>query len=231
MISISGLKKVYNDVAVIDIQALHIQKGISFGVVGNNGAGKTTLFRLILDLVDSTEGEVAINGKLVKGNDDWKHYVGSFLDESFLITYLTPEEYLSFVGELHGYGAGDLKVFLEPFEEFLNGEIMGTKKYIRDLSKGNIKKVGIIASMIGQPEVIVLDEPFENLDPTSQMRLKELIVNDYKLRNTTFLISSHDLNHVTDICSRIVLMEKGKVINDMEGGPQALVTLESYFNS
>ena len=230
MISISHLTKQYKGVAVVDIPALKIEKGESFGLVGNNGAGKTTLFRMLLDLVCPTTGEIVINGRDVKGNYEWKRYVGSFLDEGFLISYLTPDEYFSFVAELHGYGIEDLKIFLSPFEELFNGEIIGKKKYIRDLSKGNLKKVGIVAALIGKPEVVVLDEPFENLDPTSQIRLKEIIVKEYKNRNTTFLISSHDLKHVTEICNRIVLMEKGKVINDMKGGQQALVELEDYFN-
>lgn len=231
MISISNLKKEYDGVPVVEIQALHIGKGESFGLVGNNGAGKTTLFRMLLDLVRPTAGVISINDKNVQVSDEWKHYVGSFLDEGFLISYLTPDEYFGFVGELHSYGADDLKIFLGPFEDFLNGEIIGKKKYIRDLSKGNIKKVGIIAALLGQPQIVVLDEPFENLDPTSQIRLKDLIVSEHKNRNTTFLISSHDLNHVTEICNRIVLMEKGKVINDMKGGQQALVALEAYFKT
>jgi ABC-2 type transport system ATP-binding protein len=230
MISISNLKKEYNGVLVVDILTLHIEKGVSCGLVGNNGAGKTTLFRMLLDLVSTSSGEITINGKGVAGDDGWKNYVGSYLDESFLIPYLTPDEYFSFVGKLHGYGAEDLKVFLEPFGELFNDEIIGKKKYIRDLSKGNLKKVGIVAALIGQPELVVLDEPFENLDPTSQIRLKDLIVNEYKNKNTTFLISSHDLNHVTEICNRIVLMERGKIINDMKGGQQALAELEAYFN-
>jgi ABC-2 type transport system ATP-binding protein len=231
MISISNLKKEYSDVPVVEIQTLQIEKGESFGLVGNNGAGKTTLFRMLLDLVRPTTGEILFNNKNVQANDEWKHYVGSFLDENFLISYLTPDEYFSFVGELHNYGVEDLKIFLAPFEDFFNSEIIGKKKYIRDLSKGNIKKVGIVAALLGQPEIVILDEPFENLDPTSQIRLKDLIVKEYKNRNTTFLISSHDLNHVTEICNRIVLMEKGKVINDMKGGQQALVELENYFKT
>ena len=231
MISISGLKKEYNAVPVVDIETLYIEKGESFGVVGNNGAGKTTLFRMLLDLVRPTAGSVQINGKNVQGADDWKSYVGSYLDEGFLISYLTPDEYFSFAGQLHGYGAEDVAIFLNRFEVLFNGEIVGTKKYIRDLSKGNIKKVGIAAAFIGQPEIVVLDEPFENLDPTSQIRLKELIVEDHKNRNTTFLLSSHDLNHVTEVCDRIVLMERGKVINDMKGGQGALVELQAYFNA
>ena len=231
MITISNLKKEYKSVTVVDIQTLSIGQGESFGVVGNNGAGKTTLFRMLLDLIRPTSGEIQINGKNVQGNDEWKSYVGSFLDENFLISYLTPDEYFSFVGKLHRYSEEDMKVFLAQFEELFNDEIIGKKKYISDLSKGNLKKVGIAAAFIGQPQIVVLDEPFENLDPTSQMRLKDLIIREYKSRNTTFLISSHDLNHVTETCNRIVIMEKGKVINDLKGGQEALVELEAYFKA
>jgi ABC-2 type transport system ATP-binding protein len=231
MISISDLKKEFDNVPVVDIPSLAIAKGEKLGVVGNNGAGKTTLFRILLDLVRPTAGQIKINGKNVQGNDEWKSYVGSFLDEGFLISYLTPDEYFSFVGGLYGYGDEDVRLFLASFEELFNGEIVGKKKYIRDLSKGNLKKVGIVAAFLGRPQIIVLDEPFENLDPTSQIRLKELIVREGDNRNTTFLISSHDLDHVTEICSRIVLMEKGKVINDMKGGREGLIELETYFSS
>ncbi|MEJ7644994.1 MAG: ATP-binding cassette domain-containing protein [Chryseolinea sp.] len=231
MISILNLKKEYNGVSVVEIPTLQISKADNFGLVGNNGAGKTTLFRLLLDLARPTAGEILVNNKNVQNYYEWKRHVGSYLDESFLISYLTPDEYFSFVGELHDYGADDLKILLSSYDEFLNGEIVGTKKYIRDLSKGNLKKVGIVAALIGQPGIVVLDEPFENLDPTSQIRLKRIILNEYKSRNTTFLISSHDLNHVTEICNRIVLMEKGKIIKDLKGGHEALMELETYFKT
>lgn len=230
MITIADLKKVYKKVNVVDIQSLVIAEGESFGLVGNNGAGKTTLFRMVLDLIPPTAGEVQINGINVKGNDEWKFFVGSYLDENFLIDYLTPDEYFAFVGKLHKYSAEDLNQLLARFEDLFNGEITGKKKYIRDLSKGNLKKVGIAAAFIGQPKVVVLDEPFENLDPTSQIRLKELIVRDHREKRTTFLISSHDLNHVTETCSRIVVMEKGLIIKDLAGDENALKTLETYFH-
>lgn len=186
---------------------------------------------MLLNLVRPTNGEIIINGQDVKDNDEWKNYVGSFLDENFLIPYLTPDEYFNIVGEFHGYREEDLKIFLNRFEEFFNGEVVGKKKYIRDLSKGNIKKTGIVAALIGQPKILVLDEPFENLDPTSQIQLKELILQEHKTRNTTILISSHDLGYVTEICNRIVLMERGKVIKDLPGGKNALIELEVYFRS
>lgn len=230
MISIQGLKKEYKQVAVVDVDSLTIGAGESFGLVGNNGAGKTTLFRMILDLIRPTAGEIQISGKNVQQNDEWKKFVGSFLDENFLISYLTPDEYFSFVGKLHGYSEADLKNFKLKFEELFHGEISGKDKYIGDLSKGNLKKVGIAASFIGSPQVIILDEPFENLDPTSQIRLKELLRREQRERNLTYLVSSHDLNHVTELCDRIVVLEKGRVIKDLKG-ENTLAELEEYFKA
>ncbi len=230
MIFISSLTKSYGNEAVVNISSLNIRKGESFGLVGNNGAGKTTLFRMILDLIRPTSGTVSIDNINVLGNDDWKHYVGSYLDENFLISYLTPDEYFKFVGKLHQYSDADLAQFLEKFEELFNGEITGKKKYISDLSKGNLKKVGIVAAFIGNPQVVILDEPFENLDPTSQIRLKRLLQQEREARQITYLISSHDLNHVTEICERIVVLEKGKVVKDIEGD-DLLVQLEEYFKA
>lgn len=230
MISISSLSKTYGTEPVVNVSALTIRKGESFGLVGNNGAGKTTLFRMILDLIRPTEGSVTIEGKDVQGNDEWKHYVGSYLDEGFLIPYLTPDEYFKFVGKLHQYSDADLSQFLQKFEELFNGEITGKKKHIGDLSKGNLKKVGIAAAFMGNPQVVILDEPFENLDPTSQIRLKRLLQQEKETRAITYLISSHDLNHVTEICGRIVILEKGKVVKDIEGG-DLLAQLEEYFKA
>ncbi len=231
MIEIRALKKSYGSNAVVDIESLTIGQGESFGLVGNNGAGKTTLFRLLLDLVRPTTGSILLNGKSMQGQDDWKHYVGSFLDEGFLISYLTPDEYFRFVGNLHGYSDADIKAFYARFEELFHGEVVGQTKHIGELSKGNLKKVGIAAAFMGAPQVVVLDEPFENLDPTSQIRLKQLLVEERKTRSLTYLISSHDLNHVTEICERIVIMEKGRVIKDLQGHQNALAELEAYFNA
>jgi ABC-2 type transport system ATP-binding protein len=230
MISIQGLKKTYKDTIVVDVPTLAIGHRESFGLVGNNGAGKTTLFRMILDLIRPSEGEIHINGKNVQGNDEWKQYVGSYLDENFLIPYLTPDEYFRFVGKLHNYSDADLKNFLQKFEDLFNGEIVGKDKHIGDLSKGNLKKVGIAAAFIGNPQVVILDEPFENLDPTSQIRLKRLLQQERETRSLTYLVSSHDLNHVTEICGRIVVLEKGKVVKDLEG-EDLLAQLEEYFKA
>ncbi|MEZ4991020.1 MAG: ABC transporter ATP-binding protein [Saprospiraceae bacterium] len=227
MIQINNLVKAYSGQIVLDVEELNIPTGQSFGLVGNNGAGKTTLFSLLLDLIQPYQGEVLSKDVNVAQSSDWKQYTGAYLDESFLIGFQTPDEYFEFTGSLFGLNKSDVQQFLERFDVFFNDEIRGKKKYIRDLSKGNQKKVGIAAALIGNPEVVVLDEPFANLDPTSQIRLKQLIreLDDDK----TVLISSHDLNHVTEVCERIVVLEKGKIIKDIFTGEDTLQELETYF--
>lgn len=229
MIQISQLKKQYKDAVVLDVPSLEIAKGECFGLVGNNGAGKTTLFRIILDLVRATTGTVKINGEDVTRSEDWKSRVGAYLDEHMLLAYLTPDEYFETLRKIYGMSPDDLSHHLEKFTELFNDEVIGKKKYIRDLSKGNLKKVGIAAALMGNPEFVLLDEPFENLDPSSQIRLKKLVQKLTEESKVTFLISSHDLNHVTEICDRIVLVEKGKVIRDLRDKSEMLSELEAYF--
>lgn len=229
MIQSENISKKYGSAEVLNIEHLEIPTGQSFGLVGNNGSGKTTYFNVLLDLIRPTTGSVSNNGVKVNESEDWKTFTGSFIDESFLIGYLTPEEYFSFIGELRGLNSADIKSYLSQFDEFFNDEIIGKKKYLRDLSKGNQKKVGIVAAMMGNPQVVVLDEPFANLDPTTQIRLKNLIKKLTSDREVTVLISSHDLNHVTEVCERIVVLDKGKLVKDIVTSEETLKELESYF--
>ena len=230
MIELNNVTKKYSKDIVLDVLKLDIPEGQTFGLVGNNGAGKTTLFSCLLDLVKPTTGKITNNGIDVKQNEEWKKFTTAFLDESFLIGYLLPEEYFYFIGELRGLRRKEIDDFLLKFEEFFNGEIIGKKKYLRDLSKGNQKKAGIVAALIGNPKVVVLDEPFANLDPSTQIRLKQ-IIKELSSSGTTVLVSSHDLQDVTEVCKRIVLLEKGKVINDINTSSKTLKELESYFKS
>jgi ABC-2 type transport system ATP-binding protein len=228
MIVTKDLSKAYNGTTVLKIEELSIPKGQSFGLVGNNGAGKTTYFSLLLDLIKPTTGNITNNGTVVDQSEDWKPFTSSFIDESFLIGYLTPEEYFYFIGELRGQNKADVDALTSKFEDFFNEEIIGKKKYLRDLSKGNQKKAGIVAALIGNPEVIILDEPFANLDPTTQIRLKQILKDLAEKQGVTILISSHDLMHVTDVCERIVVLEKGNVIKDLETNPATLKELEDH---
>jgi ABC-2 type transport system ATP-binding protein len=229
MITFNDLKKSYSRNVVLEINSLDIPKGQAFGLVGNNGAGKTTLFSLLLDLIKPTKGKVLNNKIDVKESEDWKSFTSAFLDESFLISYLLPEEYFYFIGDLRGVSKREVDSFLNQFEDLFNGEILGGKKYIRDLSKGNQKKVGIIAALIGSPKIIILDEPFANLDPTTQIRLKKIIKKLAQEKETTILVSSHDLQDVTEVSERIVLLEKGKIVRDIKTDSKTLKELEEYF--
>jgi len=229
MITTSNLSKKYSGNQVLHIENLEIPKGQSFGLVGNNGAGKTTYFSLLLDLIQPTTGHIISNDIQVNKSEDWKPFTSSFIDESFLIGYLTPEEYFYFVGELRGQNKADVDTFVSQFEDFFHGEILGKNKYLRDLSKGNQKKAGIVAALIGNPEVVILDEPFANLDPTTQIRLKGIVKDLAETRGVTVLISSHDLLHVTDVCERIVVLEKGEVVKDLVTNEATLKELEAHF--
>ena len=229
MIQITNLQKAYAGTTVLDIPELTIQNGEVFGLVGNNGAGKTTLFSLILDLIRATKGKVIINEIAVSKSEEWKSVTGAYIDESFTIGYLTPDEYFNFIGELRGMNANDISGFLANFSEFFNDEILGKKKFIRDLSKGNQKKVGVVGALMGNPEIVILDEPFANLDPTSQFKLRKIIKEFAVGHGKTFLISSHDLDHVTDVCSRIVILQKGQIIRDVQKTNTTLSELEEFF--
>lgn len=230
MITIHNLSKEYNGVKVLDIENIEIKKGESVGLVGNNGAGKTTLFSLLLDLIQASSGEIRINEINVHDNDLWKSFTGSFVDDSFLIGYLTPEEYFYFIGELSNIGKEEVNSFIAQYDEFFNGEVLNKNKYIRDLSKGNQKKVGIIGALIGNPALIILDEPFANLDPSSQFRLKKLIRDLIQNREVTILISSHDLSHTVEISDRIIALEKGRVIKDIQTSAETLEELNALFS-
>ena len=229
MIETTQLSKKYGKVEVLNIASLEIPTGQSFGLVGNNGAGKTTYFNMLLDLIRPTMGSITNHDIVVNQSEAWKNFTGSFIDESFLIGYLTPDEYFDFIGDLRGMNKADVKLFLTQFGEFFNDEVLGKKKYLRDLSKGNQKKAGIIAAMMGNPKVVILDEPFANLDPTTQIRLKKILKTLTENKEITVLVSSHDLSHVTEVCERIVVLDKGHLVKDIETSQETLKELESYF--
>jgi ABC-2 type transport system ATP-binding protein len=214
----------------VNIPGLTIRTGETIGLIGNNGAGKTTLFRMMLDLIRPDKGLILSKEKNVAESEEWKYYTASYLDEGFLIDYLTPEEYFYFTGSLFNFSKAHIDSELKNFSEFFNGEILKRGKYIRDLSKGNQAKVGVVASLLQNPELLMLDEPFANIDPSTQIRLKNIIKELSEKRRITTIISSHDLNHVTDVCGRIILMEKGNIIKDIATNSNTLKELEEYFS-
>ena len=250
MIKIDNLKKQFGETCACDIPSFTINDGDILGLVGNNGAGKTTLFRLLLDLLKAdegsvsyvfsspdgepsgtvaTEGTVAINPT---ESEAWKQHVGAYIDEGFLIDFLTPEEYFAFLGKVSGISQQEVDERLQQFERFANGEVFGQKKLIRNLSAGNKMKVGIISALFRRPKTVILDEPFNFLDPTSQMVLKHLLQDYANETGSTILISSHNLQHTVDISTRIALLEHGKIIRDLSNNEgSAASELQEYFEA
>ena len=229
MISIQNLKKLYKGIEAVNIENLQLNAGEIIGLVGNNGAGKTTFFRLLLDLIRADNGEILSKGNNITSTEDWKTYTAAYIDEGFLIDYLTPEEYFYFIGKVNFLSKADVDDFLRSYQQFFDDSILQKGKYIRDFSKGNQFKIGIMAALLTKPELLILDEPFANLDPTTQLRLvimiKEMAVND----KMCIIISSHDINHLSEVSSRIILMEKGIIIKDIAGGETAYNEMVNYF--
>jgi len=228
-LQIKDLVKRFGDKTALNISELNIEKGTLLGLVGNNGAGKTTLFRLILDLLKADSGCVLSKDIDVSKSETWKSYTGSFIDNRFLIEFLTPEEFFYFVGECYGMNNETVQERLRPFSRFMNDEILGQKKYIRNFSSGNKQKIGIMAAIMIRPEILILDEPFNYLDPSSQIEIRDMILKLNKEFQTTVLISSHNLNYTTEISDRLVLLEKGLILIDKANSPEVIEELNNYF--
>ena len=230
-IIIDKLKKNFGEKIAVDIEHYEINQGDMLGLVGNNGAGKTTLFRIMLDLLKADDGKVIINDIDVSQSEDWKSITGAFIDDGFLIDYLTPEEYFYFIGKMYGLKKEEVDERLIPFERFMSGEVIGHKKLIRNYSAGNKQKIGIISAMLHYPQLLILDEPFNFLDPSSQSIIKHLLKKYNEEHQATVIISSHNLNHTVDVCPRIALLEHGVIIRDIiNEDNSAEKELEDYFN-
>ena len=237
-LTIEKLTKSFGEKQALNIDHYAIHSGETIGLVGNNGAGKTTLFRIILDLLHADTGCVTIDG-VVNGvpvscdtskSESWKAYTGAFVDTGFLIDYLTPEEYFRFIAKISSISDEVLHDRLLQFDGFMNGEILGQKTLIRNLSMGNKQKVGIIGAMLHYPQLLILDEPFNFLDPTSQLAMKYLLETYSKEHHATIIVSSHNLTHTLDICSRITLLEHGLIIKDYDRDYAMLTSeIEAYF--
>jgi ABC-type multidrug transport system, ATPase component len=230
-IKINNLIKNFGSKRAVDIESYNISGGDMVGLVGNNGAGKTTLFRLILDLLKADEGSVSIGEWEVSKSEQWKSHTGAFIDSSFLIDYLTPEEFFYFIGKIYRINKETVDERLERFARFMNNEVIGTKKLIRNFSAGNVQKIGIISAMLHEPQLLILDEPFNFLDPSSQSIIKHILKSYNEETGATIIISSHNLNHTVDVCPKIALLENGKIIRDIDNSNySAEKELEDYFD-
>lgn len=238
-ITIENLTKRFGDKEALNIHRYDIHHGEIIGLLGNNGAGKTTLFRILLDLMHPDTGTAVIHGTLPNGihvsydtarTEEWKQYTGAFIDSGFLIDFLTPEEYFEFIARINGLDTQTLALRLRQFDSFMNGEVLGHRTLIRNLSMGNQQKVGIIGAMLNRPSLLLLDEPFNFLDPSSQLAMKYLLENYSKDTGATIIISSHNLTHTFEICTRATLLEHGHILKDYHKDYATLTTeIEDYF--
>lgn len=237
---IHALTKSFKDNKAVDIEELHVSDGEILGLVGNNGAGKTTLFRLMLDLLKADSGNVQFTFCHDDGStrpidpaktEEWKQYTGAYIDNGFLIDFLTPEEYFDFIGKVCNMSSDTMHERLDSCMRLMGGEIMGKNKLIRDFSAGNKQKIGIVAAMLNHPQLLILDEPFNFLDPSSQNILKQMLTSYSRQTGATVLLSSHNLQHTVDISSRIVLLEHGIIVKDLPNNcGSAGAELEEYFD-
>lgn len=239
-VNISQLKKTFGKKLAVSISDLSIGADTILGIVGNNGAGKTTLFRLMLDLLKPDTGYVEMTmtkddlstfTTRINIDEEWKTYTGAYIDDSFLIDFLTPEEFFEFIAKVNSINKEELYEKLNEYAPFMNGEIMGHNKLIRNMSAGNKQKIGIISALINSPQLLILDEPFNFLDPTSQSNLKKILSAYKQKNNATILISSHNVAHTIDISDRILVMEEGEIAKDINNiGKETKKELESYFS-
>lgn len=229
-ISVDNLQKSFGTVKAVDIHKLDIEKGDFLGLVGNNGAGKTTFLRLLLDLTKADEGSVTLEGVNPRLSEEWKTFTGAYLDDGFLIDFLTPDEYFAFIASANGIDAPTLAERRSDFQAFLGDGITGQKKYIRSYSAGNKQKIGIVSAMLNHPQVLILDEPFNFLDPGSQEELKRLLTTYQQSTGSTIILSSHNLQHVAEICRRICIMDAGHIVEDIDNNDgKATEELRDYF--
>ena len=227
MIKVKNLQKSFSGILALDIQNLEISPGECVGIIGNNGAGKTTLFKSILDLLKPDSGYVSIEDMPVNVSADWQNHLNAFIDESFLIEFLKPKEYLEFILKMKK-STGNVEELLANYADFSNQDIDQNKKYIRDLSTGTKVRIGVLSLLAGDPKYLIMDEPFAHLDPTSQAKLRKLI-RSQKGAGRCVIVSSHNLQNIAESCDRVILIEAGKIRYDVTVNDENIQKLNDYF--
>lgn len=225
LLKVEKLKKSYQNRGVLDVPYFELSKGTIVGLIGNNGAGKTTFLRSILDLIEVDSGRITWWGEKNTDSERWKDRVSSYIDERYLIPYLTPREFFEFVYALDNRTKNTLQYDFSKFDIFFSNEILLTNKLIRDLSTGNKSKIGIASALMQSKECVLLDEPFSHLDPSSKSELKKLIKQSAQIDKTAFILSSHDIETVYELCDKILLLSKGevKVYSELDKETKALI--------
>lgn len=205
---LENVTKKFGDHVAVDNLTLEIPERELFGFLGGNGAGKTTTFRMILGLLDQTEGTITWNNDKI--NYDKSHIIGYLPEERGLYPKLKVKEQLIYLGKLRGMtkqnALTELKIWLDRFRitDYLD-------KKVEELSKGNQQKIQFISAVIHQPELLILDEPFSGLDPINVEMLKEAVI-DLKEAGTSIVFSSHQMSHVEELCENLCILKEGNAI-------------------
>lgn len=205
-LALSNVTKKYRDFVAVDHIDFTINRGEIFGLIGQNGAGKTTTFRMILNLQDTTEGEILWNGESV--NNLNRDFLGYLPEERGIYPQMKVEDQLYFFGELHGKSKKELKPRIDYWLERFDLEEKRKVK-AETLSKGNQQKVQLIASFIHEPQFLILDEPFSGLDPVNRELLMSAII-ELRDKGVTILFSSHQMDNVEELCDRLCILKRGK---------------------
>ncbi|MGY3741937.1 ABC transporter ATP-binding protein [Leuconostoc inhae] len=216
MIQLTNLNKQFGDKVAVKNMNMALEPGKVMGLIGQNGAGKTTTFRMILNFIAPTSGDITWNGHPITQTD--KQKIGFLPEERGLYQKLTIEEQILYFSELHGMTRSDTKIALADWLKRLDVVGKATDK-VQSLSKGNAQKVQMIAALIFNPEFIILDEPFSGLDPVNTSIMMNEIV---RLRDNGAMIifSSHDMNNVTKISDNLTMLKQGEIV--LQGGVQEI---------
>lgn len=208
MLKLENVTKYYGNILAVDNLSLNVKEGEIFGLLGVNGAGKTTTFRMIIGLLEQTEGQITLDDKPI--NYDLTDQIGFLTEERSLLTKLTVKEQMIMYGTLKGMKEKDI---LEKLDYYLNRFHISEYKNrkIKELSKGNQQKIQFISAIINDPKLLILDEPFTGLDPINVEEFVK-VMKEFKEKNRIIIFSSHRMEHVEMFCDNLVVLVKGKSV-------------------
>lgn len=208
MLKIDNITKRFGEHIAVDNLSLQIPEKELFGFLGGNGAGKTTTFRMILSLLDPTEGRILWNDEKISYNKS--HLIGYLPEERGLYPKLKVKEQLIYLAKLRGMPADESLQSLERWLERFEISHYIDKK-VEELSKGNQQKIQFISAVLHEPKLLILDEPFSGLDPINVEMLKKAVI-DLKNKGTSIVFSSHRMDHVEELCEHICILREGKAV-------------------
>jgi ABC-2 type transport system ATP-binding protein len=229
MIKVSSIRKKISENFRISIDDLSIKDGEIVALIGTNGSGKTIFLNSVLNNILLDSGSIEI-GNIDNKSNNWKKFTGVYMNENYLLDFLTPIEFLNFIGKFYNVSVKEIPGIIEKYTIFLGRDLSSLKdKRINKLSRGTKDKIGIIAASFYQPRLLIFDEPFSHLDTPSILFLLNEWEMINKQLNTTLIVSSPTINEISSICSRILLMEQGKIKYDLIQNSENLKLLRDYF--